>query len=117
MSRHRYTAQGGSRLCTRLHVAEKIDDRALQQSATQLTPICSCSSVTIVKCESISGLEHGLMIVLSNKGATQLTNLLLLLGHDREVRIYQWARARIGCPADEDPFFPFPRVLSLPALT
>ena len=35
-------------------------------------------------------------------------DLLLRLGHDCEVRICQWAQARIGYPVDEVPFFPFP---------
>ena len=35
-------------------------------------------------------------------------DLLLRLGHDCEVRICRWAQARIGCPAVEVPFFPFP---------
>ena len=35
-------------------------------------------------------------------------DLLLRLGYDCEVRICQWARARIGYPADEVPFFPCP---------
>ena len=34
-------------------------------------------------------------------------DLLLHLGHDCEVRIYQWPQAQIGYPAGEVPFIPF----------
>ena len=34
-------------------------------------------------------------------------DLLLLLGHKCEIRIYQWARARVAHPAGRVPLFPF----------
>jgi len=39
-------------------------------------------------------------------------DLLLRLEHDYEVRICHWAQARIGYPAEEVPFFPFPCLIA-----
>ena len=48
------------------------------------------------------------MIVFSHEGSARLTDLILRLGHDCEVRIYRSAQERISYPADEVLFCPLP---------